>query len=278
MDYSEDAQNFFLNEENKKKKKELKEKFGGDFHKPDDSKLTPELENEFLNYVQQFEEQAASTEYLKVIEYLGNPVFKKLEAVNQIDLSEEIEKVMQIYNTNNINIHVVENDDVTDEEFYKFITEELPEHVMQNMRIEGMNTNYIYEEFHPNDKLDSKDTIEHLIYDFLNNSEYKDLHIANEKPLSIAGKIVSKEKFIKSFAALFEDVDKLIVREEVLFNKIEITDKSKVEADLILRYKQKSTSSEKSGGKEINKIFSFAFELVRSEYGGMDVVGYELEM
>jgi len=277
MDYSEDAQNFFLNEENKKKKKELKEKFGGEFYK-EESNLSPEIESQFLNNVMKFEEEWENAEEVEMYEYLGKPRFEKLKNIKNAELPLKIDEVLDIYNRNNINIDIIEEEDVSDEDFYKYLTEELPKHKFYPMPISGMTTNYIYEEFHPNDKLDSKDAIEHLIYDFLNNSEYKALHIAKEKPLSIAGKIVSKEKFIESFAALFEDVDKLIVREEVLFNKIEITDKSKVEADLILRYKQKSTTSEKSGGKEIDKIFSFVFELVRSEYGGMDVIGYELKM
>ncbi|MDA3862122.1 MAG: hypothetical protein PF445_12950, partial [Melioribacteraceae bacterium] len=67
MNLSEDANNFFLNEQNKKRKKEMEDKYDASFHKPDDSDLSPTLENEFLNYIQQFEEQSKISEDVEVI-------------------------------------------------------------------------------------------------------------------------------------------------------------------------------------------------------------------
>ncbi|VAX15953.1 hypothetical protein MNBD_IGNAVI01-208, partial [hydrothermal vent metagenome] len=218
MDYSEDAEKFFLNEENKKKRKELEEKFGGDFHKAEDSDLPPEIENEFLKNVEEFERQHENAKNIKVIDLIGNPKFKKIDELSGKALSDAIDEVLDLYGKHEINISVIEEEEVSDSDFYVFLTEELPEEETENIRMPGWTTNYIYEEFHPNDKLDSKDAIEHLIYDFLTNSEYKNLHIAKEKLLNIGEEKVTREKFIESFAALFEDVDELIVREEIVFN------------------------------------------------------------
>ncbi|NOX18276.1 MAG: hypothetical protein GXO87_08340 [Chlorobi bacterium] len=268
MDYSEDAEKFFLNEQNKKKKKELKEKYDADFYKADDA-LPLEIENRFLDSVMSFEEEWENAEEIEIYEYLDKPKFENIENIIEVDLPFEIDRVLDIYHRKNINIDVIEEEDVTEKDFYKFLTEELPK--QKFYPITGMTTNYIYEEFHPSDKLDSKDAIEDVLYGFLNNYEYKDLYISKEKTLNVNGKEVERKEFIKGLSALFEDVEKAIER-KIEFKKFNFEDKNEVEADLILRYKTKD------GSKEIDKIFKFVFELIHSEYGGMTITGYELKM
>jgi len=272
MDYSEDANNFYLNEQNKKIKKEMEDKYSASFSDTDDSNLSPTLENTFLNYIKQFEEQSEIAEDIELLEYLGNPQFKKLEEINLQELSKEIDNVLSIYNENLVNISVSEDSEVTEDEYYNFLTIELPKHVMQNMRVSGMTTNFIYEEFHPSDKLDVKMAIEDvLIAAFDKDREFGMTFVANENLQNEEGKIISKKEFQKSLYQLFDDVSE-IIEKELVFSKFEFGDENIVHSNFIIRYKQKNTF------EEIDKVFSFIFWLVHSEFGGMEIIKYQVSV
>lgn len=268
MDYSEDANNFYLNEQNKKKRKEIEKKYDASFSKPDDSDLSPALESKFLNHIQQFEEQFEITEDIELIEYLGNPKFKKIEEINLQELEKEIEIVLSIYNENLVNVS--DDSEVTAKDIYMFLTEELPKHVMQNMRISGMTTNFIYEEFHPSNKLDAKMAIEDtLIAAFHKDREFGMTFVANENLQNEEGKPISKKEFENSLYLLFDDVAE-IIEKELEFNKFEFGNQNIVHSNFIIRYKRKKTF------EEIDKVFNFIFWLVHSEFGGMEIVKYQV--
>ncbi len=149
-DYSEDSKNFYLNQKNKKKKSELNEKYGMDFHDTN-SEASPMVMNEFLNYVEKFEESWEKAENKKVIEIIGNPVFKRLADLKENEIPDEIQKVLSVYEKYDILVHVNEKGKVSDSDFYNFLTVILPEHETFLMDVPGMRTNFIYEEFFDED-------------------------------------------------------------------------------------------------------------------------------
>lgn len=268
MKYSEDARNFYLNKQNKKKQKELEEKYGADYHKVDEN-VPPEIESQFLDNVKRFEEESEKADEVSVREFLGNPVFKSISELKPAELPAEIDRVLDMYANNQINIDVLEEEEVSNEDFYKFITEELPTHKFYGMRIKGMTTNFIYEEFHPSDKLDAKDCVEWFVYPLLDrNEDNMKTYMADEKLLTIGNKTVTRKEFINSLFLLIEDVDE-IIEKEIVFKKFNFGEKNKVDADLILRYKSKSTLD------KMDIVLSFSFELLRLEYGGFNIKSYE---
>ncbi len=93
-DYSEDSQNFYINEQNKKKKKELEEKYGMTSFSGN-SEAPPEVMNNFLDYIQQFEENWEKAESKKIKEILGFPEFKKIEDIDHEFLNAEIDYVLK---------------------------------------------------------------------------------------------------------------------------------------------------------------------------------------
>lgn len=280
MDFSEDAYNFYLNEQNKKKRKELEEKYGADYHKVDEN-APPEIESQFLNYVKQFEEQWENAETKKVIEILGNPSFKKLEEIKPEELSDEIDKVLEIYSQYQINVDVL--DEVTQEDFYLFLTEELPQHETTSIQIEGMTTNYIYEEFHPSNKLDAKQSIEDFLLGILSNNkkDFLTTWISKEKLMDSDGTSISIDDFIAKSRSLFSGLPSDIKKpenREINFIDFNFGEKNLVDVDLILRYKMKHSARGTKRSSNINeKLFRFRFELERSEYGGFEIVRYELK-
>ncbi|MFH1194731.1 MAG: hypothetical protein V1720_03400 [bacterium] len=270
MDYSDDAQSFYLDEQNKKKQKELKEKYGMDFQKGE-TELPPEIENQFLNNVEKFEEAWENAESKKIIEIIGNPVFKKTDDLSKEQIPDEIEKILKLYNEHSINIDVIEKDDVSDEDFHRFLTEELPLHETDLVPIGGMTTNFIYEEFHPSNKLDAKDAIEWFSWRFFaKNEEDVKTYLAKEN-LRIGNEVLTQSEFINICFSMMSDVGEVLDK-EIIFKNFEFSDEiNKVYADFIFRYVQLSTN------KEVDRILSFCFELERSEYGGFDIKGYVLE-
>jgi len=272
MDYSEDAEKFYLNEENKKKRKEIEEKYDAVFNKPDDSALPPEIENEFLKNIEEFERQHENAKYVKVIDLIGNPKFKKIDELSAKALTDAIDEVLDLYGKHAINISIIEEEEVSDSDFYVFLTEELPEEETEDIRMPGWTTNYIYEEFHPSDKLDAKDAIRDTLLSAINqNREFESVYVANNNLLNSVGNPINKDEFIDSLYALFENTEEIIER-EFLFKNFEFGQKNLVNVDFVLRYR------EKNNPEEIDKILNFTFELLHSEYGGMEIIRYRLNL
>jgi len=193
-----------------------------------------------------------------------------LEEIDLQELKKEIINVLAIYNKKQVNISVSEESEVTEKKYYTFLTEELPKHVMQNMRIYGMTTNFSYEEFHPSCKLDAKMAIEDtLMAAFDKDREFGMTFVATENLQNTKGKSISKEEFENSLYQLFDDVAE-IIENELEFTKFEFGNKNIVYSNFIIRYKRKKTF------EEIDEVFNFTFWLVHSEFGGMEIIRYQV--
>jgi len=192
---------FYLNEQNKKKKKELEEKFNGEFYKLDDSELPPDIENQFLNNVFEFEKQHENAEFVKLIDFIGSPKFKNLDELSEENLSVEIDAVLDLYQKNGININIIEEEDVADKDYYVFLTKELPNEEVEDMKLPGWTINFIYEEFHPSDKLDAKDAVEDVLLDAVyQNSKDGPTYLSKNNLFDSEGKPISMDKFLRNCA------------------------------------------------------------------------------
>jgi hypothetical protein len=120
---------------------------------------------------------------------------------------------------------------VNDKELYRFITEELFLHEIDNIQIEGMMTCFIYEEFHPNAEYDI-----HQAYDYffrmtmgkmknIGREGYDLLYIDTENFIDSKGDNPGKNKVIKTMNAFLDAFDyfEVIVNEinDVTINKDE---------------------------------------------------------
>lgn len=266
MSFSEDMNNFFLNEENKKIKKELEDKYGAITGKADGN-LRPEIENEFLRNIKEFETAWETSEEIEIIKYLGNPVFRKIEEVLPDELPEEINKVLDIYAENQIFIDVL--GEVENKDYYIFLTEELTEHKIENMRIEGMSINFIYEEFHPNKKLDAQRCIEDFLLGICRDRKKSEMYFFADNELSFNGSLKTQDEFVKEFIALFEKFDKSV---ELTFDfrKFVFGDINTVILNLIVMYKTVNDLEKVLGN------YDFIFELMPNEFVGFLIRGCEV--
>ena len=269
QDYSEDSKNFFFNEMNKKLKKELNNKFGMQFS--DESfNVSPEIIHHFLENVKKFEEswEAGRGNQIKDLYYL--PEFRKAEEIQPSELVNEILKVLYLYRAYNINIDVIEKDEVTNLQYYKFLTEELPVHKTDFIPIEGWTTNFIYEEFHPSNKLDAKDIIKWM-EPYLFNKKKKEIKtFLTKKDLAFNGEKKTPDEFVEVLLELFdgfgEDTDR-----EILFNNFEFNGQvsGKVETVFLM---EKIYSDPESNLSEKTQL-KLLFDLERNDYDSFDITG-----
>lgn len=133
---------------NEAKKAELRQKYGATFL-AGDPKLPPDIESRWLSSIEEFEQKFESAETTTVRKFVGDPILRPLGKIPYGKLEEELERILNLLDANDIVVHFAR--EVSPSEKYRFLAEELMDVEMQDIRIEGMTHNYMYEEFHPDD-------------------------------------------------------------------------------------------------------------------------------
>src|SRR5688500_6309194 len=110
--------------------------------------LNPGLENQWLKSVYAFEQQLKDAKRIKLYDYIGCPTFIRWDALTHDQISKERQRIELLMENNGVQLDCLCEYD--DEIIYKFITEELFQHEMDDMRIAGMTCHFTYEEFYPN--------------------------------------------------------------------------------------------------------------------------------
>lgn len=116
------------------------------------SELPADVENQWLKNVYAFEEQFKDARRITVYDYIGRPEFKKWDTLSSEEVIKELDAIELLLARHNLELDCICNYDKI--VIYKFITEELFNHEMDDMRIPGMVYHFIYEEFHPNHDYD----------------------------------------------------------------------------------------------------------------------------
>ena len=159
--FSDDPQEN-LRIENEFLKLKLKAQYGDAFFMDSNADLPPEIENQFLKNMMAFEDAHATAEYTTVYERIGKPDYKPAEDLNAAEITGELKRITDVMAGHHIALDICDGP-YDDEVIYKFITEELFAHEIEKAAVAGMGCNFIYEEFHPNDKADiEKNTHEFL--------------------------------------------------------------------------------------------------------------------
>ncbi|WP_375580602.1 hypothetical protein ABWH96_06115 [Marivirga tractuosa] len=228
---NEDENQEKLKQEIELKKLKLRAEFGAKFMEDDQEKpdVPAEIESQFLDYVQKFEEAAAKKEVKTVKEVLGKPIFKKLEELNDNQLKAELDKILEFMNLHNLQLDVIY--EVEDREIYRFITEELMEEEIDIIDVPGMNTCFIYEEFHPNHYEDIKRETEDFLKMLLKQDfEYINFHCADR--LILHEKEIPLDEFLEKAKELLETQNEIILP-EVEVKNVEIEkDKATVSCEI----------------------------------------------
>lgn len=179
--------------ENEIKKIKLALEHGGNFISPIDENLPPELEREWLDYIQQFEEELAKRKRILVYNLIGRPNYRLVNNIPDSEINEELNKVRDILHRNAITVDTI--CPVDDRELYRFITDELFREETNDMHIEGMTTCFIYEEYHPNHDYDIRSRCTEFVHHILDKKkEWAPDYLGLAKLLDTkAGKLTNRE-------------------------------------------------------------------------------------
>lgn len=161
--------------ENEIRKIKLSLEKGAQFmNDPDAPELPPEIENEFLNYIEQFDKMNEDSQTVIIYDKIGRPEFKKEAEIADEAMADELDKLLDLLMKKSICVEAIY--DVDDRELYRFITEELFQHETYDIfMMPGMITHFTYEEFHPNADEDIQQNARDFIESYFNkeNESYK---------------------------------------------------------------------------------------------------------
>lgn len=253
---------------NEKKKEDLREQYGMLFEGHSE-KMSRQAEGEWLDYITEFERQFENAKQISVRERIGNPQVKPLAQIADADLAAELDHILELLGEHNIAIDFLHEQG--DREMYRFITEELLDEMTDDIRIPGMISHFIYEEFHPNDEDDITEAVDEFLY-ALFTEELKDpesmfyyrvsqenIHDANGTSLNV--------KDFKELVSDFYEAYPVIMRHAVEVDNIVIEgDNSTAQVSINWR------SIPKSGKTVVKHEGRSEFKLTRSIYGGWDII------
>ncbi len=249
---------------NEAKKKEIEEKYGASFGASDNT-LPPELESQWLSGIEEFEQKFENAKRITVRELVGNPMVKPLSEISEADLHKELEIIINYLSDHHVNIDFLCA--VPDAEAYRFITEELLDEETDDIQIEGMSTNFIYEEFYPNLELDAKQFAEQFLWHLFDRElEYAIGDIAKDEVYTSTGERITVERMQNSIVQFYSQFAAFS------FSRHEIID-CDVEGDYAtVRFN--STWKGLSAVTMKEQTFSglTTLRMKKSPYGGCDVI------
>ncbi len=129
-----------------------------------DIRLPPEVEGDWLEYIAEFERQFSAHRETTVGAFAGHPAVRPLASIPPEDLSAELELLLEHLLAHNIVVHF--GRPVSDAEAYRFITEELLNEKMEDIRIDGMLHTFLYDECHPDEAGEVRSAMEDFLMAF----------------------------------------------------------------------------------------------------------------
>jgi len=248
---------------NQARKRELAEKYGARFS--EESDLDPDIESKWLDSIEAYERQYKDSRRVSVREFVGSPQFKPLGEVPSEELDSELKNILELLELNNIVVDCIA--EVSAEDLYLFVTTELMDHEIDDIRIEGMKCHFIYEEFHPNDKYDAQQCAEEfLLHLFARRPNFLRHIIGNEEVSELSGRRITQEGLWKLIHGFY---DRYALFTNHTIDCVGCT----LEGDLAMVTLRGEWTGLRSGSAEsVTYKGDFEFRLKKSPYGGYDIL------
>jgi hypothetical protein len=260
--------------ENGLKKKELEEKYGAHFSEFNES--PPEIEGQWLNSIDEFEKQHSNAKTTSVWEYMDKPHYQRIDELKPHEISHELKRLFELMRKNNIVLDTLCK--VEDSELYRFITEELFQQEMDDIRIPGMMSCFTYEEFHPNAKLDIEQAIDYFFRMTMGKMEniggkgYDMLYVDTDHYKDSVGNKIDKQKVvdcINNFLDAFDLFEIVTYGEKTFEINQEETD---AKVTFTIHFKGLFENSSET----YNYSGDGCFKLKPGEYGGWEMYHIDL--
>jgi hypothetical protein len=153
---------------NEAKKAELTERFGALFQSCTHD-VPPMVESAWLRQVEEFELRCRGAGTTTVRRYIGSPPVRPVGMIPAGELETELGCLMEILESNNVRIEF--GRPLSPAEQYRFVTEELLDREIEDIRMEGLVLNFLYEESHPDDEREATLIGEDFFFAFFNREE-----------------------------------------------------------------------------------------------------------
>ncbi len=248
---------------NEKKRQELAARYGASFGDTDPS-LSADVGGEWFD-IEEFEHQLEGAVQVTVREYLGNPTVMALAQIPLDNLEEELNLLLEFMYLHGVAVHFL--CEIEDAEAYRFIVEELLAEMVDDVRIPGMTTNFIYEEFYPNDEYDAKIWAQDFLFSlFDHHREGIEVALCKDELYTIAGKPVSTQGMMQRVDAFFQRHPTIV---DAQINPLTCTlDGNYATVEIATTW----TSIRTAPNDKLQYTGRSIFQLKRSKYDGWDVV------
>lgn len=253
---------------NEQKKRFLEEQYGARFPGIP-SKLTPEAEGEWLDYITEFERQFAENGQVRLREFLGNPDIRPLTAIPPEDLPAATDALIDLLIANNVEVHF--DREVSDAEAYRFITEELFNEMIDNIRIDQMMHTFMYDDYHPDEAAHIRSDGEEFLNDiFTHHRKSVWAQLSHDMPIDFMGRQMTPDEFMQELEVFYRGISSFTSHLVQIISVEPGTPQSLVTASVTWT----GIAADRSKSVGGSGIASLRF--AASSYGGWDVVGVEV--
>jgi len=128
------------------KKKEISGKYTAQFFYEGNNELPLDIEEAWVNNIEEFEIQFQNSKSISLWEYIGCPNVHIFDEQRPIDIDGECKQIIQLLVDNNIEVEFPDHIDILAK--YRFITEELIKEEIEDIRIPGFQLHFDYEQYH----------------------------------------------------------------------------------------------------------------------------------
>lgn len=148
-----------VQDENEFLKLKMMAEFGGNFVGSDD--IPPDVENQFLKQIMAFHQQQESAAKVSIYKFIGEPEYNHVHDLSEKEVKRELKKLLRLLKKHGIHLEVLAP--TPDREIYRFLTEELFKQEVNDVKIKGWSSQYIYEDYYPNAEYDIKNAAHNII-------------------------------------------------------------------------------------------------------------------
>ena len=176
-----------------------------------DSEMPAGIENEFLNYIMAYEKQAVERKMIKIFDKIERPNhFKPVNEIPEDEIENAWNNLDEYLRKYSIELSVC-SPNISDRELYRFTTEELFDHEMNDMNVPGMMSCFTYDEFYPDYKYDNtRHAVEDCIEVILKKKHFDWMPLLKKENLRINDHYPVSEKeyinLINRFKDAYEDI------------------------------------------------------------------------
>lgn len=157
-----------LNTENELMKLKMMAEFGGDFMGGDD--LPPDIENQFLKQVMSFHKLHNNSKVTTVYQYIDEPEYNHVNDLSDKEVAKELKLLIKLMSKKGVALSFLP--DTSKREVYRFVTEELFKHEIEDIKVRGWINQFVYEEFYPNPKHEVSTVVSYCLQSIFNKGSF----------------------------------------------------------------------------------------------------------